>query len=100
MFKGSTLLRVKHKLKLFISYFIRSAVEKPVVKGWAVSYLARHPVLKTRLKRIAWGMQHDSFVNQPSIAKAEVMTSAELEFRLRKKGVNNELKSPLESFFY
>jgi hypothetical protein len=99
--KASPLLKIKHRLKLLISHLIRKAIANPRIKGWAVGFLSRRPVLKTRLKRIAWGVQQ-SQINavSPSIATVDASISYKQNSRLKKKGNGDELKSPLESFFY
>lgn len=99
--KASPLLKIKHKLKSFISRLMRKAVENPRIKGWAVGFLSRRPVLKARLKRIAWGMQqsHVGAVS-PSNTTVDTSTSYAQLSSFKKKGNGEELKSPLESFFY
>ncbi|WPN73141.1 hypothetical protein [Pseudomonas germanica] len=99
--KVSPLLHIKHKLKSFISRSIRKAVANPRIKGWAVGFLSRRPVLKAKLKRIAWGMQQNSADAMPlAIATVEVSPSSQQRSGSKRKGNGDELKSPLESFFY
>lgn len=99
--KASPLLKIKHQLKSFISRLMRKAVANPRIKSWAVGFLSRRPVLKARLKRIAWGMQQ-SHVGAVSPLNPTVgaSTSYVQLSRFKKKGNGEDLKSPLESFFY
>ncbi|MFJ5237466.1 hypothetical protein ACIP86_12170 [Pseudomonas neuropathica] len=99
--KTSPLLKIKHQLKSFISRLMRKAVANPRIKGLAVGFLSRRPVLKARLKRIAWGMQQSRVsVVGPSSPALEPSTSYAQLSSFKKKGNGEELKSPLESFFY
>jgi hypothetical protein len=98
---ASPLLKIKHRLKCFISHLIRAAIANSIIKGWAVSFLSRRPVLKARLKRLAWGIQQNkSSASSPSIATVELPSSSKQSLSLKRKGNGDELKSPLESFFY
>lgn len=99
--KASPLLKIKHRLKSFISHLLRKAIANPRIKEWAVGFLSRRPVLKTRLKRIAWGMQQSQVdAVSPSIATVDAPISYKQKSTIKKKGNGDELKSPLESFFY
>lgn len=99
--KASPLLNIKHSLKYLISHLIRAAIANPRVKGGAIKFLARRPVLKARLKRIAWGMQQNkNSASSSSISTVELSPSSKQSLKLKRKGNGDELKSPLESFFY
>ena len=99
--KASPLLKIKHGVKSLISHLIRAAIANPRVKGWAINFLAHRPVLKARLKRIAWGMQQNkNSASSSSMATVELSPSSSQSLKLKRKGNGDELKSPLESFFY
>lgn len=99
--KASPSLIIKHQLKSSISRLIRVVVANPRIKSLAVGFLSRRPVLKTRLKRLAWGMQQNqnSVASQPMTA-VDASPSHQQTSLLKRKGNGDELKSPLESFFY
>ncbi|MCY1179019.1 hypothetical protein D9M73_193960 [compost metagenome] len=96
--KPKLILRIKHSLKIYLSKAFKLAASNPKIRSKAGQFLVKHPKLKAKIKKIAWGMQNEA-KDIRSIATPTTLLCNQ-ESIAKKSGVNKDQKSPLESYFY
>lgn len=103
--------KTKQRIKWYLAKLLKLALQNPELKRKVALRLARNPRLKAKIKRLAWTLERrlrNAPQSQPSSIQdilgstAAPNYSAAPEIRLARKeaGINQDQKSPLESYFY
>lgn len=106
------LVHTKRKIKSRCAAFLKFILQNPELKRKVSVRLARHPRLKAKIKRIVWALdrrlrnaRQDQQFEIPqekfNPASAPINSTATQSTLVRKEaGINQDQKSPLESYFY